>query len=364
MDESIILTKAEAVKLYGNSIQIKHFQAWGKFTNKNIENAFLKTLDQLFDSVEIIKHGRGYGYKLGKKREEIQERKDGRKDNGKKLAYQYQLHSLLIDYILRNCNNKYYTTLTLSKLLVEIGLITPQVAYSQFNKGKIAFHLQELQKLHADFTYKDFVLVKHFMRVDIRRLKQNLGSILNKLAKKQIIKYKKKPMGCDLEDNHRLLTNEEKKQIKQIENNLLSKFGLKKKDLFFENNETEKYFEELEQLLKYQLALKFAYEAHCIKLENSEDITKQRLNELIEAGELEYGLNDKDIDKLIHMFKYLFSISSMELARTRENKNYESEHEQITFRKDDGTYTILWEKMLKYFDLHYDYYEEDIWDFR
>ena len=101
-----------------------------------------------------------------------------------KLTYQYQIHSLLIDYILKNCNNKYYTTLTLSKLLVEIGLVDYKLAFSQFNKGRKMYHLQELIKLNStEFIDKDLVLINHIIKLELQRLKQNLGSILTKLVK-------------------------------------------------------------------------------------------------------------------------------------------------------------------------------------
>ena len=127
----------------------------------------------------------------------------------------------------------------------------------------------------------------------------------------------------------------------------------------------EKFFEEKEQILIQELKIKYNYELHCISLKDDINIIKKRVAKLVQAGELDLELEFDDInqDKLIAQFKYLFGVSSLELANTRENKNYNSDHEQITFRKGDGTYIVLWEKMLKYFDLEFDYCEEDdIWD--
>lgn len=172
-------------------------------------------------------------------------------------------------------------------------------------------------------------------------------------------------MACDVEDKHRLLTVAEVKQIKIIENNLLIKFGLKRKDLFMDSKDVERYYVEKEEVMIHQLKLKYNYENHCISLKDDISKTKKRIAKLVQAGELdlEYEFDDINQDKLIAQFKYLFGTSSLQLAKDRESKNYKSDHEHITFRKGDGMYIILWEKMLKYFDLEFDYCEEDdTWD--
>jgi hypothetical protein len=357
----IFLTKKEAVEKYGTKAQKEHFYENGeKFKDNRYEKSLIKTIKQYWESVENDEGG----YKLEGKRKKPIEREDKRKEkNGKKVIYEYQFSSLVMNYIGKTCSNNTYMNLTLSKLLIEIRVITPDLAYCQFNKGKMAYHLQQLQKLNpTEFIDKDFVIINHFIKLELQRLKQNLGSILTKLVKKKIIKYKKKPMGCDLENKHRLLTSIEVKDIKKVKKELLSKHDLTQRDLFMDNVKVDKYFKELKQLLIHDFKIQYDYESHCIKLVDDLGKTKQRCAELVKTGELklEYELSDIDVDKLIYQFKSLFGESSLKLARDRENKIYESEHEHIAFRKGDGMYTVLWEKMLKYFDL-YDYLEENNW---
>ena len=77
-----IMTKKEAVEKFGSEDCKRHFAKYGKFTNKDLENALIKTLEQHFESVAKVKQGRAFAYELGEERTEIAEREDNRKFNG------------------------------------------------------------------------------------------------------------------------------------------------------------------------------------------------------------------------------------------------------------------------------------------
>ncbi|USK82632.1 hypothetical protein LHV56_12460 [Peribacillus frigoritolerans] len=46
----IIMTKAQAVELHGSEDQKRHFAKYGKFTNKNLENALIDVLKRTYES--------------------------------------------------------------------------------------------------------------------------------------------------------------------------------------------------------------------------------------------------------------------------------------------------------------------------
>ena len=82
--ENTTLSRRDAVNKFGTEGQKRHFEKHNKFKNKKVEDALIKTLNQLFESVESVKVKgvRAKQYKLGAAREEIATREDGRKNNG------------------------------------------------------------------------------------------------------------------------------------------------------------------------------------------------------------------------------------------------------------------------------------------
>ena len=72
--ESITISKKVAVENFGSEDCKTHFTKYNKFKSKSLEEALIKTLNQLYKSVEVVKIGRAYQYKLGAARVEIAER--------------------------------------------------------------------------------------------------------------------------------------------------------------------------------------------------------------------------------------------------------------------------------------------------
>ena len=88
----------------------------------------------------------------------------------------------------------------------------------------------------------------------------------------------------------------------------------------------------------------------------------------MEEGTLEcqYGkclLDTNRQDQLLFDLKEKFSTKSIINAKKRESRIYDSDHNYIAYLKYSGLYTIVWIKLLDYFELsHYkDYYEFDNW---
>ncbi|MGR5866386.1 hypothetical protein ACT7DZ_28475 [Bacillus cereus] len=52
-----VITRKEAVEIYGSEQCRKHFEKYKKFTNKKIEDALIKTLKQYYKQVEKEKTG-------------------------------------------------------------------------------------------------------------------------------------------------------------------------------------------------------------------------------------------------------------------------------------------------------------------
>ena len=77
--ENQILSRKQAMGVFGTSRQKEHIQKYGRIKNVALVSALTKTLNQIFETVDdTIKVGRGKGYKLGKARTEATERDKGK----------------------------------------------------------------------------------------------------------------------------------------------------------------------------------------------------------------------------------------------------------------------------------------------
>lgn len=93
----IILSKSEAVQLYGTSKQIAHFQKYNRFVNKNLEESLFKTLQQNFEIVNRIQKGRGFEYEVLDKRKELSARPSKNSRNGSwSIPYTHDLDKVIL----------------------------------------------------------------------------------------------------------------------------------------------------------------------------------------------------------------------------------------------------------------------------
>ena len=360
----VLFSKMEAVEKFGTNRQKSHFEKYGKFKCRDLENSLLETLKQHYESVEIVKDTKPYMYRLEGIRVQPVERQDGRKDNGKILEYQYELNSLVIDYLRQECTDQFFTYHSLSKWLTEMKLVSEDICYSQYNKNKQYSHLEQLQiRFPVEFTSNSLIPVENFTKIIMKRFKANLSTLFDKLAELDLIEYKKESMGCQLDDKPRPLTKEEDSQIKKLRRELRSKHGLTHKDSYREdiNVNVERFNREFSVELESQFSIKYTFLSHSIRWLNGRIATRRLIYELIEEDRLscQYGkylLNDKRKDELLFDLNEKFSIKSILLAKEREFTEYRTDHTDIKYLKYSKMYTILWKKMLEYFELsHYQY---------
>ena len=365
----IIISKKEAVERFGSDAQKAHFEKYGRFKSKDVENAFLRTLEQHFEVVEIIKDTKPYVYRLEGLRKQPVEREDDRKNNGKKLEYQYELNTLVLDFLRTECTDQYFTYNSLSQWLIKIGLVNDDVINTQYNRIKQKEHLERLKAKYSDLFVHP-VVVKNFTRIIMKRLKQNLASTFTNLAKLGLIEHKKENICCLLDDTYRPLTSEENYEIKKMKTELRIKYGIQGKDLYKDDLsiQVERYYEEFYVELEERFGMKYTYYSHSIRWVHGAVATRIFINQLIEQNRLEcqYGrflLDDIRKDQIMFDLLEKFSIKSILLAQKREKRVNDSDHNYILFLKYCQFYTKLWKQMLEYFDLSYLSYElEDEWE--
>ena len=270
----VLLSKMEAIDKYGTEAQKGHYEKYGKFKDRKYENRFIKTLEQHFESVEIVKDTKPYMYRLEGIREQPVERQDGRKDNGKILEYRFELNSLVLDYMTRECTDEYFTYNSLSQWLKKVGIVDKELHYIPYNRDMQQYHLEHMQKQQIEYTNP--VVVKNFTKIVMERFKANIASIFKKLSKLGLIEYKKESVGCQLDDEHRPLTKEEYSEIKKLYRELRSNYGFTKADLYNEdiNMDVERFNVEFHQELKLQFGLKYTYLSHSVKWLHNRTVTR------------------------------------------------------------------------------------------
>ncbi|MFC0561518.1 hypothetical protein [Halalkalibacter alkalisediminis] len=275
-------------------------------------------------------------------------REDKRKDNGTKLIYEYEINSLVLDFVLKNCKNK-FLTMSLSKWLVSIGLIDWQIVNASNNKLVMQEHLKLLEEKYPNnATTKD--MLEHFINVETDKLKRNLASVFHKLEKHKIIIYKKEWYGCLLNKERRVLTEHELTEIANHKRELCNKHNVNLRDLRFKtkNPSVKAYKEDFASFLN-SMGFKYIYESHGCVVQVSDNIIKEYLDNLNEKDELVfcYGLSETDIFSLVYNFKRLFTERSLELAKARQdNKDNNSDHQYIKQLKVFEEYLPIWEILL------------------
>lgn len=150
--ENTVLTRQEAVGIFGTEGQKNHFEKLGRFRDKEKEKPFLKTLNQLFESVSYVKNGNRKDYKLGFAREEVIKRLDKRIHNG----------SIKAEEVIKNKESFLNNKSALNTFDDEEWLPVIEKSYGQFyyisNYGKI-FSLQSGRVLKPHQNKEGYLLV-------------------------------------------------------------------------------------------------------------------------------------------------------------------------------------------------------------
>ncbi|WP_271854196.1 hypothetical protein [Planococcus maritimus] len=189
------MTKKEAVELHGSIDCKNHFTKYKKFTNKDIEQSLIKTLNQVYESVEIIKQGRAYVYQLGAKRKELATREDKRITNGAwSIAYTRNLDIMVVSALEQN--EVADSAQTLSKWSLDFGLIEPKLydlINSRYSESLKEQHLTELRRVNIIGLGQERI-VNDFIKYT-QYLHSHLANTLERMKKAGIIEYYPVPMG-------------------------------------------------------------------------------------------------------------------------------------------------------------------------
>lgn len=184
-----IMKKKEAVELHGSKDCKIHFAKYKKFTNKDLEKSLLKTINQIYESVEVIKQGNSYVYLLGAKREELAIREDGRATNGTwSIPYTKNMDIMVAAALESGSISE--AAQTLSKWSLDFGLI-PRKMYellgARYHKNYREECLGELKKNNVIIEGEERILFD-FM-IEIKKIHKQLAGTLERMRKAGIIDY-------------------------------------------------------------------------------------------------------------------------------------------------------------------------------
>lgn len=273
-----ILTKKEAVELYGSERCKQHFEKYGRFNNKNLENSLIKTLEQNFESVEVIKQGRANVYQVGKKRESLAERKrelGGRITNGAwKVPYTKNLDIIVVSHLQ---NSKIAVgEQTLNKWCLDFGLISEdmyELINSRYSDSLRSKHIKQLEE-KGIINDGENRIINDFISI-VRDLQGQLKSTLDRMAKIKIINQTKMFVGINTDGEKVTLDGTTIDKIQRIKLQLMEKYNVDQWEINnLKNAENVKSFnkEWTKELLNIsdvtgkQLYLKFYYTAYVINL--------------------------------------------------------------------------------------------------
>lgn len=222
-----IMTKKEAVKLYGSEECKVHFEKYGKFKNKSIEEGLIKTLRQHYDSIETVKQGRAFVYKLGAKREVIAEREDNRVSNGDwSIPYTKNMDIMVVSVLEQGLVAE--TAQPLSKWAVDFGLITPQMyglLKARYNEYLRASHIQELRESKVILDGEDRIL-DDFTYI-VKEINNQLAGTLNRMQKAGIIEFYPVYKGHIKETDETINLHENTvKEILSLQRNLMEQYNV------------------------------------------------------------------------------------------------------------------------------------------
>lgn len=223
---TLILTKREAVELYGSEDCKKHFAKYGKFTNKDIEKSLIQEMRRYYHSVEIVKQkkGRGFVYELRGKKDVVTAKEDGRINNGAwSIPYTKNMDIMVVSVLEQGLIEE--TAQPLSKWAVDFGLITHnmyELLKSRYNEFLRLQHLQDLESNNIIFEGEDRILDDFTYMV--KEINNQLAGTLSRMQKADIIEYYPEYKGHLMETGETITLHEDTvKQILTLKRNLMEK---------------------------------------------------------------------------------------------------------------------------------------------
>ncbi|MFE4120083.1 hypothetical protein [Priestia sp. YIM B13486] len=358
-NEMIKFNLEEAVTKFGNDAIKRAFYKKKASSKKRKGSLNANQTEQLLEEMKcdyktVTIEGKGADRIItcAEKREEKETKKDGRKNNGAKIPYEYEINSLVLDFILKNKPKP----MSLSQWLVMIGFVNRKLTTSYYNTLAKTNCFDTLKEEHSDmFIDKDIVMLDCFIKTELGTLKENLKSVLRKLADAKIIIHSVKWYGCVVgSENHRPLTDEEFVAVGKLKREVATKYDISLKDLWKQNDsKVQEYWKEYNKRLQSELSLKYVYEAHGAAVQVADKDIERYFNKLIENNELLfcYGLSEMNITMLMNDFKGLYGEHSVKRAKNRQERKNNSDHERVKQSKVLKEYVPMWEILLIFYEL-------------
>ncbi|MBY0210635.1 MULTISPECIES: hypothetical protein [Priestia] len=348
-------TLAKLVKKYGSKAQRHSLKNKGNLTGKEF-SILMKSVDTEWESYKVDGRGSKRVITCYGKRSKKAQRIDRRCNNGQKqLVGEFELNSLIINHLLQQ-NNK-VKPMSATKWLINLGIVGDKLTEALY--GAKGGHLKNLQeqfsKVIKDYnkTDSDIEMLDEFTRILLKNMKASLVSVFKKLAKAEVIIYQTEIWGCTQKNNHRKLKRKEINETHNLKRILLTKHGIKSNDLFKANMKGVKEFkQDFQKQLREQLGIKFYYDAHFCKVQDSDLGMKEYLYNLREQGVLDSAISLKDfqISSVTQVYKDKYSQRSLKLAKGREkNITNISDSDRVKCLKIMKQYAPMWNLLLKYF---------------
>lgn len=191
--ENGIFERLDVVKEYGSNEQIRHFEKWGKWKNKDTQVSFEKTLDEIFGdgNWETVKDGRKTMYKLSEKLIERAIRDDKRVSNGAwKIPYTKNLDTMVVAVLELGIEKE--DAQTLSNWSVDFGAITLEqhdILTSRYHDGLRQYYVNDALGKKVIFSGEERVFDDYALF--IKELTQQIAGTLNRMEKLGIIDVSK-----------------------------------------------------------------------------------------------------------------------------------------------------------------------------
>ncbi|MEZ0117831.1 UNVERIFIED_ORG: hypothetical protein ABRZ91_001788 [Heyndrickxia coagulans] len=324
----ITLTKKEAVEQYGSSKCKEHFKKYGRFNNKNIEQSLIKTLEQHFEKVEVVKQGRSFVYQLENQRKETIEREDKRISNGAwTIPYTKNLDIIIVSALEQDDITA--TAQTLSMWALDFGIITPKMfslLQSRYYEHLRENHVKDL--IEKDIIKKDEDRIVDDFAFIINELTRQIAGTFKRLKKCGIIDYYPVYKGhirstdesieLDLSTYEKILTMRKKLLNKHhVSNWYLNTYKNAKKTIEFKK-EYNKKLAQIEDSNGNVLGLDYYYIAYDVILKENEKAIIAYLKKYNQEA-IELFKRDEDIFLLINKAEFYRERSDYVVKKAQKN---------------------------------------------
>ena len=350
-----VITKREATNIFGTKEQQAHYQRYNKFKSKRVEERLLKTLDQLFESIEIVKNGVRKDYRLGNARDKVIPREDGRVvSQFRELPHTKYLEMIILLQLFSGVEDGEYS---ITSWLKQLELVNPPLSQLKKARGDERYFNTLLSRVSKvpkrKITNPDMVKNEVlFFLEDLYKTERAFLRVLDKLNKDGIIFYERVYKASLIPDEeeeqgeHVTISEEMYNMIQDQKNGLLKEHGLTKQDLFLSANMSKsnakyKKIQAFEESFKEFLStkiesefnpdvvmrIKFLWTAYVIEVIGSEEDVLS----FIERRRVEFLENYKNegfdiLHELVDNYnrlkeKYLIDVAKKEMNKLREKYN-------------------------------------------